>query len=64
MTAVSKVKDPAATASTLVAPMLRSLPRPDGEEGVKTELAGHSLSAELVNPLAENSWDEDDHDAS
>ncbi len=56
MTAVSKVKDPAATASTLVAPMLHSLPRSD-EEGVKTELAGHSLSAELVNPLAEDSWE-------
>ena len=38
--------------------MLRSLPRPDGEEGVKTDLAEHSLGAELVNPLAENSWEE------
>src|SRR5438046_41488 len=38
--------------------MLRSLPHPDGVEDVRTELAGHSLSAELVNPLAENSWDE------
>jgi hypothetical protein len=57
VTAVSKVKDPTATASTPVAPMLRSLPRPDGEEGLKTELAGHSLSAELVNPLVENSWE-------
>ena len=37
--------------------MLRSLPRPDDEEGVKTELARHSLRAELVNPLTENSWD-------
>jgi len=37
--------------------MLRSLPRPDDEEGLKTELAGHSLSAELVNPLLENSWE-------
>jgi len=58
VTAVNKVKDPAATASTLVGPMLRSLPRADGEEGVKKELSGHSLSAELVNPLAENSWEE------
>jgi Acetyltransferase (GNAT) domain len=51
------VKDPTETASTLVAPMLRSLPRPDDEEGMKTELAGHSLSAELVNPLADNNWE-------
>jgi hypothetical protein len=58
VTAVSKVKDPAATASTPVAPMLRSLPRPDGDEVVKTELTGHSVSAELVNPLAENSWED------
>jgi len=57
VTAVSKVKDPTAPVSTLVAPMLRSLPRLDGEEGVKTELAGHSLTVELVNPLAENSWE-------
>ncbi|PYK68805.1 MAG: hypothetical protein DME45_05490 [Verrucomicrobia bacterium] len=57
MTAVSKVKDPAATAA-LVTPMLRSLPRADGEVGVKTELAGHSQTVELVNPLAENSWEE------
>ena len=57
MTAVSKLKDPTATASTLAAPMLRSLPRPDDEEGVKKELARHSLRAELVNPLTENSWD-------
>ena len=54
MTAVSKVKDPAATAATLVAPMLRALPQPDGKEGVKKELSGHSLGAEFVNPLAEN----------
>ena len=52
------MKDHSATAATLVTPILRSLPRPDGEEGVQTELAGHSLSAELVNPLAENSWEE------
>jgi Acetyltransferase (GNAT) domain len=52
------VKDPAATASIRVTPMLRSLPRPDGEESVKTKLAGHSLSAELINPLAENSWED------
>ena len=57
MTAVSKLKDPTATASALAAPMLRSLPRPDEEEGVKTELARHSLRAELVNPLTEDSWD-------
>lgn len=57
MRAVSKLRDPAATASTLAAPMLRSLPRPDDEEGVKTELARHSLRAELVNPLTEDSWD-------
>ena len=57
MIAVSKVKNPTATASTLVAPTLRPLPRPDSEEGVKTELAGHSLSADLVNPLADNSWE-------
>ena len=57
MTAVSKVKDPAGMASTPVVPILRSLPRPDDGEGVKTELSGHSLSAELVNPLAENSWE-------
>ena len=25
---------------------------------MKKELSGHSLSAELVNPLAENSWEE------
>jgi len=57
VTAVSKVKDPTATASTLVAPTLRPLPRPESEEGVKTELDGHSLSAELVNPFADNSWE-------
>jgi len=57
VTAVSKLKDPTATVSTLAAPMLRSLPRPDDEEGVKTELTRHSLKAELVNPLTENSWD-------
>ena len=45
-------------ASTLVAPILRPLPRPDDEEGVETELSGRSLSAALVNPLAENSWEE------
>ena len=56
MTAVSKLKGPTA-ASTLAAPMLRALPRPDDEEGVRTELARHSLRADLVNPLAENSWD-------
>ena len=44
-------------ASTLVAPVLRSLPRPDGEEGAKTELAAQSLRAELVNPLADNGWE-------
>ena len=37
--------------------MIRSLPRPDDEESVKTELVGHSLRAELVNPLTENSWE-------
>ncbi len=57
MTAVSKLKDPTATVTTLAAPVLRSLPRPDDEEGVKTELASHPLRAEFVNPLTENSWD-------
>ena len=56
MTALGKVQDSAATASTL--PRLRSLPRPDDEEGVKTDLAEHALGAELVNPLAENTWEE------
>src|SRR5437868_14756404 len=37
--------------------MLRSLPRPDDEEDVKTELARHLLEAELVNPLTDDSWD-------
>ena len=55
MTALGKVQDPAATAS--IPPRLRSLPRPDGEEGVKKDLAEHSLGAELVNPLAENAWE-------
>jgi hypothetical protein len=57
VTAVSKVKDPTETASTLIAPIFRSLPRPDDEEGMKTELAGNSLSAELVNPLADSNWE-------
>ena len=57
MITVSKLKDPTATVSTLAAPMIRSLPRPDDEESVKTELARHSLRAELVNPLTENSWE-------
>ena len=57
MTALRKVKDPTKTASTLVAPMLRSLPRPADEGGMKTELARPSLSAELVNPLADNNWE-------
>jgi hypothetical protein len=37
--------------------MLRSLPRPDDEEVVKSELTKDSLSAELVNPLTDNNWD-------
>ncbi len=58
MTAASKVKNSAATASTPIVPILRSLPRPDDEEGVKAQLSGRSLRAELVNPLAEKSWEE------
>jgi Acetyltransferase (GNAT) domain len=54
----SQRKDSATAASNPVAPVLRSLPRLDGAEGVKTELSTHSLHAELVNPLSEKNWDE------